>query len=1216
MPTKKQQQQKHTRDHAYTGRAGGSWSGVGGAGRSGQQSPPPSADPGRRHPGVEDGGRVPPSPLPELYRKHSRGDSSSDGPATLVARGVDGRSDLPVAVDDRQRHNRRFNSGGSSKIGGGGSVTSKDALENGAGSAGGGRGSLPIGGRRTHDKEMEIANEMERELRAESTSRGTSARRSEKSTGDGGVSGHRRGVPNPSSLSPAAAVAATSVVSVVSAAGQQESRPQDGRPAAHHTGSHGAGGSSRADGSDADGGGGRVVGVLSGRGAGAAVRDGSAVASYSMYWREGRDRTVSGDATGAKAHATYKRNGEHTSVETTSSDNSNKKIGGSNRRSGGVAYNKDPTAACVYTSGAVGGQPAHPIHAKNANSDPTPSSSGTVGANPAAARRGGAPSANNRDTVGYPHFKRPSTSAAAAAASAAAALPSETCPPPSTDKRGKKGTGRPPAEDGGVSGSVGSLGPVAAALRKPGDVGGRGGAAEGAERVRFVGRGVTRMEAEAFRPPGESASPLKMLGEGAMGSHRIVQTAVPLGTRRISLQILDDLSLFFVDMRATLLLRTATAGPIMGELCLKAETFEEAVVFGNLREVVACVPQFVKPRSALQEAGILDGDLITHINGQRVSVDRPEDHFWSLKPVKGVQLLDLAFLRATGESSAEGYPWHEALAFWKSGVRRHILDDAELGPSHQWMRQANDLRARESIRNHRLCREFTMQEQHAMGEAITRPAYPRRGGAAGGTAPDAHGDTNHCSRSTGSTHKQHKSHNTGNDNNNSSSISSSNNYSGNNLGNAPNGAAAGRRVGTFVMSSSKCSSQGGPQRYPGAPPPPAGVHGPDLQQSQQQHQRQGGATSAAGLVSRPQAAPANPGATTSTSKVPVGGGGVVGGGRVGAGAAAAAATAMAAGAGGGGEGGVSTTEGGGSTKRKASPSWDGGRGRGGDDGGGKTVATATTVTAAAAAAAAAAAVVVVARTAAATPPTMMAPPSPSIVSVSRQSGSGGAAGGSASFPMPSMSIVGTTAQQHQHQQQQVQMQMQMQQRQQQQQRQQRQQQYPMSPRNRRGLRRWRRHDPRPLREQRLPRSEQFSRWGDRTDVHVPFFLRCQDERRHSRCRTYAGLGARERCCHGSRKTWRRRRRRRRRRRWCRCWPNWDDDDASATAKARAATSRVPSPAARPSARTRRPRRRCWRRTRHVGPATCHRGDNERGPLAPHYDHQRGSDTGSGFDLSL
>ncbi|CAB1117965.1 unnamed protein product [Ectocarpus sp. CCAP 1310/34] len=338
------------------------------------------------------------------------------------------------------------------------------------------------------------------------------------------------------------------------------------------------------------------------------------------------------------------------------------------------------------------------------------------------------------------------------------------------------------------------------------------------------------MEAEAFRPPGESASPLEMLGEGAMGSHRIVQTAVPLGTRKTSLQILDDLSLFFVDMRATLLLRTATAGPIMDELCLKAETFEEAVVCGNLGEVVVCIPQlykiphsvvvdcsplpqFVKPRSALQEAGILDGDLITHINGQRVSVDWPEDHFLSLQPVKGVQLLDLAFLRATGESSAEGYPWHEALAFWKSGVRRHILDDAELGPSRQWMRQANDLRARESIRNYRLCREFTTQD--ATGKAITSFAYPRHVEAAGGTAPVAHGDTNHCSRSTGSTPKQHKGHNTGNDRNNSkgsssnNSSSSRNNHSGEHLCREPNGVATGRRGGIFVMSSSKGSSQGG-----------------------------------------------------------------------------------------------------------------------------------------------------------------------------------------------------------------------------------------------------------------------------------------------------------------------------------------------------------------------------------------------------------------------
>lgn len=53
----------------------------------------------------------------------------------------------------------------------------------------------------------------------------------------------------------------------------------------------------------------------------------------------------------------------------------------------------------------------------------------------------------------------------------------------------------------------------------------------------------------------------------------------------------DDLSLVFVDMRATLLVRAAAAGPIMGELCLKRETFEEAVVFGNPGEAVVCIPQ-------------------------------------------------------------------------------------------------------------------------------------------------------------------------------------------------------------------------------------------------------------------------------------------------------------------------------------------------------------------------------------------------------------------------------------------------------------------------------------------------------------------------------------------------------------------------------------------------------------------------------------------------
>ena len=36
-------------------------------------------------------------------------------------------------------------------------------------------------------------------------------------------------------------------------------------------------------------------------------------------------------------------------------------------------------------------------------------------------------------------------------------------------------------------------------------------------------------------------------------------------------------------------------------------------------------------------------------------------------------------MRATGESSARGYPWHEALAWWQSGVRRHMLEGLELG---------------------------------------------------------------------------------------------------------------------------------------------------------------------------------------------------------------------------------------------------------------------------------------------------------------------------------------------------------------------------------------------------------------------------------------------------------------------------------------------------------------------------------------------------------
>lgn len=48
----------------------------------------------------------------------------------------------------------------------------------------------------------------------------------------------------------------------------------------------------------------------------------------------------------------------------------------------------------------------------------------------------------------------------------------------------------------------------------------------------------------------------------------------------------------------------------------------------------------------------------------------------TFQSVKGVRLLDITFLRATGESSARGYPWHEALAWWQSGVRRHMLEAA------------------------------------------------------------------------------------------------------------------------------------------------------------------------------------------------------------------------------------------------------------------------------------------------------------------------------------------------------------------------------------------------------------------------------------------------------------------------------------------------------------------------------------------------------------
>lgn len=170
-------------------------------------------------------------------------------------------------------------------------------------------------------------------------------------------------------------------------------------------------------------------------------------------------------------------------------------------------------------------------------------------------------------------------------------------------------------------------------------------------------------------------------------------------------------------------------------------------------------PQFVKRSSIMEEAGIIDGDLITHVNGEVVSAGRPVELTWTpevcgyprkqayitpindlpyawnlgrivsvhavdrtnlsigiqgdlhllptravdvcafgpyltprtyglvlsvgcLQSVGGVRLLDVTFLRATGESSAGGYPRHEACAWWQSGVRRHILEAAEVSETH------------------------------------------------------------------------------------------------------------------------------------------------------------------------------------------------------------------------------------------------------------------------------------------------------------------------------------------------------------------------------------------------------------------------------------------------------------------------------------------------------------------------------------------------------
>ncbi|CAN0068067.1 unnamed protein product, partial [Sphacelaria rigidula] len=209
-------------------------------------------------------------------------------------------------------------------------------------------------------------------------------------------------------------------------------------------------------------------------------------------------------------------------------------------------------------------------------------------------------------------------------------------------------------------------------------------------------------------------TPLEVLGSGEMGSYRVIQAAVPLGTRKVALQTLDDLALLFVDMRATLLVRAMVANAVMDELCLRTETFEQvSMVFGSPGELVVCAPQFLKSGGAMEHAGMLDGDLITHINGAGVALDAAEKFEWEAKAVKGVRLLDITFLRATGESSARGYPWHEALAWWQGGVRRHMLEAAS-PEQREWMRTENDVRGREAIWSYRLYREYSLQGHPAL----------------------------------------------------------------------------------------------------------------------------------------------------------------------------------------------------------------------------------------------------------------------------------------------------------------------------------------------------------------------------------------------------------------------------------------------------------------------------------------------------------------------
>lgn len=47
--------------------------------------------------------------------------------------------------------------------------------------------------------------------------------------------------------------------------------------------------------------------------------------------------------------------------------------------------------------------------------------------------------------------------------------------------------------------------------------------------------------------------------------------------------------------------------------------------------VCFCSRQFLKVGGAMEHAGMLDGDLITHINGEAVAPDAAEDFVWEAK---------------------------------------------------------------------------------------------------------------------------------------------------------------------------------------------------------------------------------------------------------------------------------------------------------------------------------------------------------------------------------------------------------------------------------------------------------------------------------------------------------------------------------------------------------------------------------------------------------